>query len=1094
MIQTAIKRNGIHPFAEGIGSCLFRHKNLQIGVRRNCMERNSTRCMFHCSSYYGMPIKVNVGHGPGYAKSPQQMKNIEKESQLGNESMKFEITAQQKKANVLELERMENSTKRLLTLRVPADGASKLHIDQFDSLALVNEVRVALNYWASRWQTHYGDGKTGNSHQKYNFGAQRVEALLDWILDVQTNLDKRKSNINFLEKILAPDKNAVFVNLIDAYLLPCQQQQHFQQFQKQNENHLPSNEDDMTYYIHRRSIQSDNLKYEGSPRDENVARQGNLMADSTLLFDTSDFSYSSKDINPIVWKSALTSAFDVLEKMNVIHNKTGCSLKPNVWSNNAYLLVLSKLSHFLGSDAHLKNNADLSFINKSFRSQEWTSAQDVLNEMEVILTKLEEDHPVATQNYFQQNEGQLDVTSYNIFLSALVRSQLPESLDKAHHILQRLEKTEDQDRMSEDLETDLSVMDNVDENNEIRCSTLKRTAAYADVVTYNCILHAYTSIQSHMNYNNERKHISNCKIAANILSRLEDRYNSIQRPELKPDTRSFATVLYAYAGAGNAEAAEEILHKIIRLSTLNEWKDKVAPNNICFNSTMYAWAKSKDPKAAENAEAILSKMEDLSKSHDASLGIQPDTVSYATVISAWARSGRPDCALRAEKVLQRSLDMFRQGNEDVKPDSITFNSVLDAWAKQNANEVQNKNSYDPNSSLNNDATLSAATQAEVLVSQMEELSSQKNMNIRPCTITYNTLMDIYAKIPNAAKAEELLRKMINQYNSGNSHVKPDVITFNSILFALSTSSTEELDKAEELLKQMEESSDSKEKNSQYSGFLVKPDTVSYNTVMNAIAKRSDSESASKAEKILMSLIQRYRAGDNKSKPNNSSFNIVMNAWSKSGSKNAADRANHILDKMIEFSNEIGDDSIAPDTVSFTCVVDALSRSHEPDAPRRAEKLLSQMYELKNAPPNKVTFNSVINAWSRSSEKGAAVRAEKILLQMEELGKDRKSGISPDSITFSSVINAWARSGEKGAAPRAESILLRMKELQNLGNSQVKPTQYTYGAVLNAWARSGREDASRRALSLLTQMEEALKNGDSNIRPNSHCYNAGKAIM
>ena len=1074
MIQRAIKLNGVQPLTEGIGPCLPRQKNLQIGVRINRIERKSTRCMYHCSSHYDMAIKVNVGHGPGYANSPQQLKNqsIENDSQLGNESTKFEVTSQQKKANVLELERMENSTKRLLTLRVPADNASKCDVDQFNSLALVNEVRVALNYWTSRWQVHYGDGKTGNSNQKYNLGAQRAEALLDWILEVQTNLDNRKTTVNFLEKILAHDKNAVFVNLIDAYLLPCQQQQNFQQFQKQSANQLPSKEDD-------------------------VGRQGTLMADSPLLLDTSDFTYSFKHINPIVWKSALKSAFRVLERMNAIHNTTGCTLKPDVWSNNAYFLVLSKLSHFLGSDAYINNNVDLSFINKSFRSQKWSSVQDVLNEMELLLSKLEEDHTVAAQNHFQQNEGQLDVSSYNIFLSALVRSQLPQSLDKVHHILQRMENTEDQDILSRNSETDLSLRDHVDTHNDIRCSTLKRTAAYADVVTYNCVLHAYASTQYQIRHNHERQQVTNCTMAANILSKLEDRYNIIQRPELKPDTRSFATVLYAYANVGNAEAAEEMLHKIIRLSTLNEWKDKVTPNNICFNSTMHAWAKSKNPKAAENAEAILSKMEELSKSYDASLGIQPDTLSYAIVISAWARSGRHDCALRAEKLLQRSLDMFRQGNEGVKPDSITFNSVLDAWAKQNANEVQSKNSNDPNSSLNNDATFSAAAQqAELLVSQMEELSSRKNMNIRPCTITYNTLMDIYAKIPNAAKAEELLQKMIDQYNSGNSHVKPDVITFNSLLFALSTSLTDEksLEKAEELLKQMEQSSDSKQKKLLYSNFLVKPDIVSYNTVMNAIAKRSDFESANKAEKILTSLIKRYRAGDKQSKPNNSSFNIVMNAWSKSGSKNAAERANHILDSMIEFSKEIGDDSISPDTVSFTCVIDALSRSREPDAPRRAEKLLSQMYELKNAPPNKVTFNSVINAWSRSAEKGAALRAEKILIQMEELGKNGKSGIRPDSITFSSVINAWARSGDKGAAPRAESILLRMKELHNSGNKQVKPTQYTYGSVLNAWARSGREDASLRALSLLTQMEEAVKNGDSNIRPNSHCYNAGKDFI
>ena len=77
------------------------------------------------------------------------------------------------------------------------------------------------------------------------------------------------------------------------------------------------------------------------------------------------------------------------------------------------------------------------------------------------------------------------------------------------------------------------------------------------------------------------------------------------------------------------------------------------------------------------------------------------------------------------------LELSKQGHDDMYPDTITYNSVIDAWAK----------SGDP----------SAGRKAESLLSEMLEQYKMGNEAVKPNTITFSSVIDAWAnsRDPNA---------------------------------------------------------------------------------------------------------------------------------------------------------------------------------------------------------------------------------------------------------------------------------------------------------------------------------------------------------
>merc|ERR1712238_598420 len=95
---------------------------------------------------------------------------------------------------------------------------------------------------------------------------------------------------------------------------------------------------------------------------------------------------------------------------------------------------------------------------------------------------------------------------------------------------------------------------------------------------------------------------------------------------------------------------QQILERMEILHLEKNRKD-VAPNTICYNAVINAWAKSNDKKSGRGAERILEQME--KEFAEGNTNIQPDVISYYGVIDALIQSSNRDSAENANKVLER---------------------------------------------------------------------------------------------------------------------------------------------------------------------------------------------------------------------------------------------------------------------------------------------------------------------------------------------------------------------------------------------------------------------------------------------------------
>lgn len=100
--------------------------------------------------------------------------------------------------------------------------------------------------------------------------------------------------------------------------------------------------------------------------------------------------------------------------------------------------------------------------------------------------------------------------------------------------------------------------------------------------------------------------------------------------------------------------------------------------------------------------------------------INPTTISYTGVINAFGKSSLPDSQHRAFAILEKMTAKAKEGNADVRPNKITYNSVIDAFARKQDAEG-----------------------AKTVWKMMEEDYKSGNTSAKPDLTTYNTLMNAW---------------------------------------------------------------------------------------------------------------------------------------------------------------------------------------------------------------------------------------------------------------------------------------------------------------------------------------------------------------
>jgi len=371
---------------------------------------------------------------------------------------------------------------------------------------------------------------------------------------------------------------------------------------------------------------------------------------------------------------------------------------------------------------------------------------------------------------------------------------------------------------------------------------------------------------------------------------------------------------------------------------------------------------------------------------------------------------------------------------------------------------------------------------------MEDLSATRP-ELRPNTISYNTIISAYAKNGNIDQAEHILQRMEQQSQSQSQSQSesqsqsgsrcgscpPDTVTYNSIINGLSMSSDPNGgERAEAILRRMEEMRRMEKMMMIPAGAdgaqHAQPDLKSYTSVVNAFAKRG---AAGRAEAILNDMVYLYQQGNDNLKPTILSFNTVCNSYAKSECRNDGDRALALLHRMETLHNAQGEYYVQPDIVTYTSVLDALSKQGTKDSAQKALDLLQvverKYQETKNVSikPNVRTYTSVINAISKS--KVQPQRAQDILDRIEAVNElnddttttttsadndddDNHLQIDVDSVCYNAVLNAWGWSSAPDKVQQANKLFHRMLHLYASGrNVRVKPNLVTLNSLLNACA-------------------------------------------
>ena len=566
------------------------------------------------------------------------------------------------------------------------------------------------------------------------------------------------------------------------------------------------------------------------------------------------------------------------------------------------------------------------------------------------------------------------------------------------------------------------------------------------VVSYNACLHGWSQLAEHK------------KMAMENAEKLFQ--HMLEMPGMHPDVHSYASLLLSLTNSRNQPSGvnraadillgmEQALDDSFSREGLTDatMPSVVVPNEVCYNTVVHGYSKSKRPMEAEE---WLCRMVERHEKYPL-VAPAPNERTFNAAILAWAKSGRPDSGQKAQDLLEAIEGMTKDNGQKtsqraateamVQPDIFGYNIVLDGWRLG--------------------SSIESAMGAEKLLRSME----RKERFAVPDRTSYNTVIDAFCKAGRTQQRQ--------QHHQGRRQMET-----NDIIFA---------QRAEDLLYQMDAAG-------------VPPDTWSFNTVLNAWARSGlGQKAADHATALLMTMEQLHQQDDTKYSTNEGivhpdarSYSAVIDAIARSGATDAPGRAAAILSRM-------EDNGILPNAYTLNGILNCWAKNSRDNvfAAQKADEILRRMEESdgdrKSYPkPDLVSYCivTVAFAWNRSDANKAA-KARDVLDRM--LKYVRSHGLQEErhareklQSAYNSVLSACAhmhRSSNADDVERAREIaLLTYDELH--GSSLVEPNEETYYVFLlicgnlfkRTFVRGDGNNANTRKRLVEATMQECLDRG------------------
>ena len=343
-----------------------------------------------------------------------------------------------------------------------------------------------------------------------------------------------------------------------------------------------------------------------------------------------------------------------------------------------------------------------------------------------------------------------------------------------------------------------------------------------DIISYNTCLDAWSKASQHRQ--------DACDRAEAILRHMEKLHKTNGENRLKPNVRTWNTVINSVAKAGKVNRAEDLLEEFIAASK----SDRVdgIPNIRTWNTVIGACLKGGD---AERAETILARLRSLSAAEGNKL--KPDIITYNTVLQCHAISNNSRAGENADAVFQTLIQ-----DPNVVANRVSYLARINAWVNCGVPE-----------------------QAEQIL--LDLCRKDCTSSIVVTRGMFHKVLEAWSEHRAPKEAEALLFKMVDCYNSSSLDVKPTVETYNRVLHCWSQARTTEAgERAELILRQMEDLTREGDKDST-------PDVVTYNSVLNAWANSGNPTAVKRAEHLVLEMILK---GDPKVVPTH----ITYGTWLK----------------------------------------------------------------------------------------------------------------------------------------------------------------------------------------------------------------------
>lgn len=358
------------------------------------------------------------------------------------------------------------------------------------------------------------------------------------------------------------------------------------------------------------------------------------------------------------------------------------------------------------------------------------------------------------------------------------------------------------------------------------------------------------------------------------------------------------------------------------------------------------------------------------------------------------------------KKLEMAISLVRelkdQDVEDLKPDTVSFNTIIKGCAQEKQFEIAD-----------------------------EMFKLMKTFNLEPNDVTFNSMIDVCVRCDKNKEAWELFEEMQRLA------ISPDNFTFSTLIKGIKPDNYQQsgirnfkdLDRGFELLEKMNFYKTSK------------PDEILYNCLIDACVRFNE---VGRAIKIFNEMKQKGI------KPSSVTYGILIKAY---GQTNQLDNAFYVF-------NDMRQQNLTPNNVTYGCLIDACIKNNRVDHAMDVFNTIQQ----EGVHLNVIIYTTLIKGFSKSLELDQALKVFEIMRKDSE--------IQPNNITFNSLIDCCVRCTD---IPQAEAIFDDMKQ------SGVSPDLITYSTMIKGYCKIGKIE---NALVTLNEMDSSGR-----IKPDEVLYNS-----